>query len=532
MKSLKIRIFSFLLILSLLYIPATLSAKIYNLTILHTNDPHGHFMKFDPYPEKDVGGLAAQSTLVNIIRAEIEKAGAHLLLLSGGDINTGVPESDLLDAEPDIKLMNLIGYDAMVLGNHEFDNPLDVLMKQRKWAEFPFLSANIVKRERGEPLVKRFIMKDFDGLTVAIFGLTTEEVPIITPPEHTKTLKFKSIIDTARELVPELRRKADIVIALTHAGLWEDSGQGHKAAGDLKLAKVVPGIDIIVGGHSHSAMKEAKIVKDTIIVQAGAYSEYVGRLDISFDSDKDDIEDHKYQLLPVNKKKRIKYGGKSYYAYVKTGYMEDPEILSAMKPYLKKIDRILSKPVGETVVELQGGRKESRSQETNLGNLITDAMRAKTGADIAFQNGGGIRAGIEPGVITYRDIRSVLPFRGTLVLFTMTGRQIRNVLNNAAAIAPGSGGFLHVSGLKWTINRKDGHGVAESIMTNGAQLQMNRSYKVVTNSFMAVGGDGYEMFKNIEQMDTGFSDADALMEYVAKRGKVRARIEGRLTILE
>ncbi|NQU02967.1 MAG: metallophosphoesterase, partial [Syntrophaceae bacterium] len=359
MKSLKIRIFSFLLILSLISIPANLLAKVYKLTILHTNDHHGHFMKFDPYPEKDVGGLAAQSTLVNIIRAEIEKAGAHLLLLSGGDINTGVPESDLLDAEPDIKLMNIIGYDAMVLGNHEFENPLGVLMKQQKWAEFHFLSANIVKGEIGEPLFRRYILKDFDGLTVAIFGLTTEEVPILTPPEHTKTLKFKGIIDTARALVPELRREADIVIALTHAGLWEDSGQGHKTAGDLKLAQEVSGIDIIIGGHSHTAMKEPRIVKDTIIVQAGAYSEYVGRLDIAFDSDKGDIRDHTFHLIPVNKKKGIQYGGKHYYAYDGTGYMEDQEILSAMKPYLKKINQALSQTVGETVLQLQGGGKEN-----------------------------------------------------------------------------------------------------------------------------------------------------------------------------
>lgn len=532
MKSLKIRILSFLLILSLICMPAILSAQVYKLTILHTNDHHGHFMKFDPYPEKDVGGLAAQSTLVNIIRAEVEKTGGHLLLLSGGDVNTGVPESDLLDAEPDIKLMNIIGYDAMVLGNNEFENPLAVLMKQQKWAEFPFLSANIVREEGGEPLVKRFILKDFDGLKVAIFGLTTEEVPILVPSDRTKNLKFKSIVATARELVPELRKDADIVIALTHAGLWEDSGQGHRAAGDIKLAREVPGIDIIVGGHSHSVMKEARIVKDTIIVQAGAYSEYVGRLDISFDSDKGDIRDHTFRLIPVNKKKVIRYKGKNYYAYDGTGYMEDREILSSMKPYLKKIDQALSEPLGETMVQLQGGREENRSGETNLGNLITDAMRDKTGAAIAFQNGGGIRAGIAPGVITYRDIISVMPFRSTLVLLRMTGRQIMDVLNYAATITPGSGGFLHVSGLKWRINRRAGHGVAEAVMTKDVPIQMDGTYNVVTNSFMAAGGDGYNMFKNIEQMDTGFVDADALMECVSKGGKVHARVEGRLTILE
>ena len=134
-------------LLCVLLFPFQVLATNSQLTILHTNDHHGHFMKYNPYPVKDVGGLAAQSTLVNIVRADVEKAGGVVMLLSGGDINTGIPESDLLDAEPDIVAMNLIGYDAMVLGNHEFDNSPDVLMKQKGWAKFPFIAANIFRKD-------------------------------------------------------------------------------------------------------------------------------------------------------------------------------------------------------------------------------------------------------------------------------------------------------------------------------------------------------------------------------------------------
>ncbi len=223
-------------ILSLVFLlinPSSIFAKSYQLTILHTNDHHGHFEKFNPYPVSDVGGFAAQSTLVNIVRAEVEKNGGHTLLLSAGDVNTGVPESDMLDAEPDFKIMNLIGYDAMTIGNHEFDKSLDVLRKQQGWAEFPFLAANIVKKNTGELLFDPYIIKEFDGLKVAIFGLTTEETPILVVPDNVKDLEFRSTIETAKALVPKLRKEADLVIALTHLGFYEESGGKYKAPGFL-----------------------------------------------------------------------------------------------------------------------------------------------------------------------------------------------------------------------------------------------------------------------------------------------------------
>ena len=175
-------------------------------------------MKFSPYGNPDVGGMAARSTLINIVRAEVEQAGEHVLLLSAGEVNVGTPESDLLYAEPDFKLMNMLDYDAMTLGNLDLHHPLEVLMKQREWAGFPFLSANIVKKETGETLVEPYIIKEFDGIKVAIFGLTTEESPILVTPGHVEDLEFKSPIEVAKELVPKLREETDVVIALTHLG--------------------------------------------------------------------------------------------------------------------------------------------------------------------------------------------------------------------------------------------------------------------------------------------------------------------------
>ena len=305
-----ILLFSFI---SLTLAPTPILARVYHLTVLHTNDHQGHFAKFDPYPVRDVGGLAAQSTLVNIARAEVENFGGYTLLLSAGDVNTGVPESDMLHAEPDFKIMNLLGYHAMVLGNHEFDKPREVLMKQKGWAEFPFLSANVVKKDTGETLVDPYVIKEFDGLRVAIFGLTTEETPILVLPGNVEDLEFKSPITTGREIVRKLRDEADVVIALTHLGFYEESGAICKAAGDFRLARAVPGIDVIVGGHSHTEVRNPKVIGNTLIVQAGEWSKYVGRLDLTIDSDADKITEYSYQLIPVNMKIRVKYNNKKYY---------------------------------------------------------------------------------------------------------------------------------------------------------------------------------------------------------------------------
>lgn len=501
-------------------------AETAKLTILHTNDHHGHFMKFNPYPVVDVGGLAAQSAFINITRIESD---ANVLVLSAGDINTGIPESDMLDAEPDIIAMNMIGYDAMTLGNHEFDKARDVLMKQRELAEFPFLAANIVKKDSGELLVEPYIIKEYDGLKVAILGLALEKTPTVTMPENTADLEFKNGVEVAKEWVPKLREEADLVVVLSHMGYYDEDSNSYEE-GDKYLAAQVPGIDVIVGGHTHSKMTEPVVENGTLIVQAGGYSEYVGKLDLTVDTEADTVVGVGYTLVSINGKERIRNDSGTYYRYLEQGYVEDGAILEAVKPYMDQADELLSQPVGEALVPLVGDKSESRTQETNLGNLITDAMRAKVGADIAFQNGGGIRAGIPEGTITYRSVLTVQPFGNILTTLEMTGAQIMDVLNYAATLDPGAGAFLHVSGLSWTLNRQTKQ--AENVMVGDAPIDLDKTYSVVTNNFMAAGGDGYEMLADLPKYETGFVDADALKEYIEQMGEVSPEVEGRLTIIE
>ncbi len=502
-------------------------AETAKLTILHTNDHHGHFMKSSSY----AGGLAAQSTLVNIVRAEVTEAGGVVLLLSAGDVNMGTPESDMLDAQPDFTAMSVMGYDAMSPGNHDFDKPYaDVLMKQKDIASFPFLSANIVKKDTGEALFDAYVIKEFEGLKVAILGLTTEETPVITNPKNVADLEFKNAIETASALVPKLREEADVVIALTHLGFNEGGYgyEGYEATSDVELAKAVEGIDVIVGGHSHTVLEQAEVVGKTLIVQAGSNSDFVGRLDLVIDTEANTITESASQLLPVNKTKQVTFNEKRYTMYAGPAYFDDADVVDALAPFTAQADELLSQPIGEALVRLDGDRELVRSQETNMGNLITDAQRAKVGADIAFLNGGGIRAPLEAGPLTYRDVLTVQPFGNKLVVLDLTGAQVMETLNYAATVSAGQGAFVHVSGLKWTNNK----GVAENVMVGDAPIDLAKTYTAVTNNFMAAGGDGYTVFKDLPQYDTGFVDADALKEYIEQMGKVEPKVEGRLTVIQ
>lgn len=224
--------------------------KTYKITVLHTNDHHGHFWR-NEYGEY---GLAAQKTLVDGIRKEVAAEGGSVLLLSGGDINTGVPESDLQDAEPDFRGMNLVGYDAMAIGNHEFDNPLTVLRQQEKWAKFPLLSANIYQKSTGERLFKPWALFKRQDLKIAVIGLTTDDTAKIGNPEYFTDVEFRKPADEAKLVIQELQQteKPDIIIAATHMGHYDNGEHGSNAPGDVEMARALPAgsLAMIVGGHS------------------------------------------------------------------------------------------------------------------------------------------------------------------------------------------------------------------------------------------------------------------------------------------
>ncbi len=514
--------------------------EIRKVTILHTNDHHGRFWK----NSKGEYGMSARKTLIDGIRAEKKADGSIVLLLSGGDINTGVPESDIQDAEPDFKGMNRIGYDAMAIGNHEFDNPPKVLKKQQKWSNFPFLSANIYNKTTGKRAFDAYKIFQFDGLKVAVVGFTTEDTQKIGNPEYLSNLEFRSPVEEAKKIVPELRNKVDLLVAVTHMGHFQNAEHKINAPGDVSMARAVKGFDIIVGGHSQEPVCMEKDGKGmdksfapgkectpdrqngTWIVQAYEWGKYVGKAD--FLVSKNEVKLVDYALIPVNlkvKKKDAKGNtvkdakGKSVRVFATSEIKENQEMKDFLTPYQEKGSEKLNIKVGSSAVKLEGGRDKVRYVPTNLGFMIADAQRQKVNADIGIINGGGIRNSIEAGDITFKDILGVHPFGNTITVIELTGAELTDYLKVAAARPADTGSFCHFAGVDITIKG----GKLVKALVNGSEIDNSKKYKLSINSFMAAGGDGMPKVNNLNgYVNTGFLDADVLREYIEKNSPIKA----------
>ncbi|NRF69238.1 bifunctional UDP-sugar hydrolase/5'-nucleotidase [Aquincola sp. S2] len=494
------------------------------LTVLHTNDHHGRF-----WPNADGEyGMAARKTLIDRLRAEVKASGGEVLLLDGGDVNTGVPESDLQDAEPDLQAMNRIGYDAMAVGNHEFDKSPAVLAKQRSWLKFPMLSANIYKD--GQRLFEPYRIFERAGYKIAVMGLTTDDTQKMVLPDNIRGITFTKPAAEAAKLVPELRAKAVMVIATTHMGHYTDGQAGVNAAGDVEMARAVKGLDLVVGGHSQNPVcmlgenkrNDAYVPGSPCapdrqngawIVQAHEWGKYVGRADFVIDGPK--IELVRYELLPVNMKKRAPDGKK-----VPAGetIAEDAEMKAYLQPFQANGQARLAVPVGATDGVLDGDRERVRKQPTTLGTLIARAMMDKTGADLALINSGGVRDSLPAGQISYRDVLKVQPFGNTVAIVQMKGAELLTYLKAAAKMTPGSGAFPQTAGVRLVIEA----GELKDARIGNQAIDPLRDYRLALTNFTATGGDGYpKLNTHPGYVDSGFNDADVLRAYIAKRSPLK-----------
>lgn len=503
--------------------------KTYKITIMHTNDHHGHFWQ----NSDGEYGMAARKTVVDAIRSEVAAAGGYSLLLDGGDVNTGVPESDLQDAIPDFKGMNLLGYQAMAVGNHEFDKPLPVLKMQRDLAQFPMLSANIY--ENGQRMFAPYKVFDLGGLKVGVMGLTTEDTVRMVHPDNVKQLEFRSVIAEAGKVVPELRRQADVVIAATHMGHYENGKHGTQAPGDVEMARAVPGIDLVVGGHTQNpACMKAENVLDRAyvpgtdcqpdrqngawIVQAHEWGKYVGRADFEYHNGEFKLV--KYALIPINLKKSVKAAdGKTSKVHYTSAIAENPEMLALLTPYQKFGQDKLGVQIGSVDGQLDGDRDRVRKQPTNLGVMIGRAMMDRTRADFAVVNSGGVRDSIKAGAITYKDVLKVQPFANSVCTVDLSGEEVLDYLNAAAKMSPGSGAFPQFAGVELEITG----GVVGNVRIGGAALDAAKNYRLVLNNFQAAGGDGYpKLTGHPSFVNTGFVDAEVLRAFISANSPLSA----------
>ncbi|HAS6971427.1 bifunctional UDP-sugar hydrolase/5'-nucleotidase UshA [Vibrio parahaemolyticus] len=504
----------------------------YKLTVLHTNDHHGRFWqnKHGEY------GMAARKTLIDDLRDEIQAEGGSVLLLSGGDINTGVPESDLQDAEPDFKGMSKIGYDAMALGNHEFDNPLDVLFKQQDWANFPMLSANIYDKKTGKRLFQPYAMFNKQGIKIAVIGLTTEDTAKLGNPEFIGQVDFRDPKAEAKELIAELKKteNPDLIFAVTHMGHYENGNRGINAPGDVALARYLNegDLDMIVGGHSQEpvCMEGPNVIKKnfkpgdecqpdqqngTYIVQAHEWGKYVGRADYEFRNG--ELSMVSYDLIPVNLKKKINVDGQSQRVFVQDEITQDKAMLDFLRPFQEKGQSQLNVKIAESNGKLEGDRDVVRFQQTNLGRLIATAHMERAKADFAVMNSGGVRDSIEAGDIKYKDVLTVQPFGNMVSYVDMSGQEVLDYLNIVATKPVDSGAYAQFAGISMRIENDK----VTNVFIGNKQLRLDGRYRFTVPSYNASGGDGYpKIDTHPSYVNTGFTDAEVLKDYLESHSPI------------
>ncbi len=463
------------------------------VTIMHVNDVHGRMDPFKPTgATENVGALSKVAAYV----AERRRAeGANILLLSAGDMVHGTNIVNLFGGLPMMEVMNHMGFAAMTLGNHEYNYGQKQLLALEQAAEFPLLAANVVYEASGKNFVDAWTIKDIGGVKFGIFGVSPLETPIVTHPNNVIGLAFTDPVKVAEAAVAALADKVDVIICLSHLGYGPDK----------ELAAAVPDIDIIVGGHSHTAVAVPEKVGDTIIVQAGEWAGNLGELNITVEDG--NISSFSGQLIPITASMQAS--------------APDSAVGATLAKYQKSLSERLNVVVGSTPVALVGERADVRTRTTNLSNLVTDAMQAYTHADIVITNGGGIRASLPAGDITVGGIYTVLPFDNSLVVLELNGEGILKALEHGLKLYPQqNGAFAQVAGLtaRFDPALPAGSRVLE-VLVGGAPIDPAKNYTVATNDFMAAGGDGYEWFKSANVLFySGDMLRDVLAAYITERG--------------
>ncbi|RNF40321.1 bifunctional metallophosphatase/5'-nucleotidase [Planococcus salinus] len=509
----------------------------FEMSIMHANDTHAR-----------VENLPKQVTAINDFRTE----NPDSLLLHAGDVFSGTLYFNEFEGEADIKLMNLMNFDAMTFGNHEFDlgsspEGHQALRDFVTAANFPFVSSNVdfsaddlfeglfqtqISSEPEGGNIYTGIVKEVNGEQVGIFGLTTKDTEDISSPG---LITFSdNYIAEAQRMVDEFAAMGvDKVVALTHIGYNDNPAVDN----DLELAAGVEGIDVIVGGHTHTSLEEPYLAGDnsapTVIVQAGEYGNSLGTLDVGFDEN-GVVVSYDGGLIEIGEQ------------------AEDPEAVEILAPYKEQVEAVQQAETGAVALApLENPRAGDdltapsvRKNETPLGNIITDGMLNKAreyspDAIMAFQNGGGIREAIDEGPITVGEVISVLPFGNTLATMELTGAEIKEAFEISVGNYPNeNGGFLHVSGgqVRFDSSQPAGERVVsvsyEEEDGTFTELEDAETYTIATNAFTAKGGDGYDVFADAyaegRVTDLGLSDWENFQEELVRLGEITPETEGRI----
>ncbi|UWQ15213.1 5'-nucleotidase/apyrase family protein [Aliiroseovarius sp. M344] len=516
-------IMRFMTTVAALAVTAGTAAADYTLTVLHTNDFHA---RFEPISKYDSGCSAEDNTagecfggsarLVSAI-AEARARSNNSILVDGGDQFQGTLFYTYYKGKLAAEMMNKMGYDAMTVGNHEFDDGPEVLSGFMDAVDFPVLMSNA--DVSGEELLAGKLAKstiiERGGEKLGLIGLTPQDTDELASPGP--NVIFTDPVGAVQGEVDKLTAEGvNKIIVLSHSGYGVDQ----------KVAAETTGVDIIVGGHTNTLLSNSNeraegpyptMVGSTAIVSAYAYGKFLGELNVTFDDDGNITEASGEPII------------------MDGGVAEDEGTVARIAEAAAPLDEIRNKVVANTVEAIDGERGSCRAVECAMGNIIADAMldRVKDqGIEIALANGGGIRASIDAGDVTMGEVLTVLPFQNTLSTFQVSGATILEALENGVSQhEEGAGRFLQVAGMKYTfdVSKPAGERISD-VMVGDAPIDPAKIYGVVSNNFVRNGGDGFVMFRDAENAyDFGPDLADVTAEYMAQMGPVTPMLDGRIT---
>jgi len=510
MQSKRILVLVISLLLFVGVVDAQKGAK--ELTIIYTNDFHS---AFDPVPaywlegSPKIGGAAQLATLANQVRARDK----NTFFFDTGDMFTG-QMSFLTQGEALMEMMRAMRYDAMVIGNHEFDYGADNFEKQMNRVDFPVLGANIVYKGTDHRYSRPYTIIEKGGVRLGIIGVIGQDARSVALPSGITHLDFPDPIPVVRKLVNELRPQVDLVVVLAHQGktgpMQTDAENRPEVQRDfdedIRLATEVEGIDVLIGGHAHRGIEEPFVTSKTgtIIVQTYGYGTRLGYLRLNVKDGK--ISSHRGELLKV--------------------WSDQLQPDSNVEAKIKYYRDLVAPKIGIYQGELRARLVRDYLKESSLGNFITDIMREVSGAEIGITNAGGLRADLPEGPITNGHILDAFPFVNSLVVCKLTGAQLKEVIEQGLTLERG---MVQASGLKavYDISRPLGKRLV-SLEVGGRIVDDNRIYTVATNSFLAQGGDLYGTFLKTEQEDSGILLSDLLMNYLKEKKTVTLPPPGRL----
>ena len=478
---------------------------IVRITLLQVNDVY----QFTPVDRGAVGGLGRVATL----RKQIIKESPNTLFLLSGDTISPSVESNTYKGAQMIDAWNAVGLDFSVFGNHEFDFGPEVLLSRIKESHFTWLGANVVDRKSGKTFANTppFVLREFQGVKLGIFGIVLPGT--ISTSKPGPDIDFLNSCETAKKTVAEMRSAgAQVIVALTHLSMSEDKA----------LARCVQGIDVIIGGHEHTLLQS--LSERTPIFKMTSDAREMAQIDIYVNRSSGKMESIDWQVIPVNSKIEM-----------------DSQFVSQMSKYdslMKELDVL----VGRTDVALNAKSEAGRTEETNVGDFIADSFRSATGADVAIMNGGSIRADnvLPTGDLTRRDVLSILPFNNPIVKIEVTGTVLRAALEHGVSQSGGEstqpGRFPQVSGMRFAFDGKRPVGSRIREVTIGAApLDDKKLYSVALSTFVAGGGDGYEMFKSARVLTLPgdkLIDSELLSKAIASRASIAPGVDGRIKRLD